>query len=252
MKRILTILTIAAVWPALFVAGQTKQDSGSVQGISPGTEVNWLDAPTPDGSPTLRETSDWLGKTLSLYGSGQSWSGFLDHADQVTSASIDNNCNLNLAIDYAANTNQNAARRVKHPHFSHELDEITIPLGAGVMVSSQGDHHPTRLWIDIQMPRQSIQIVPRAVNADDFSVNSDNGYITILRPVTPGPPGNPVYAADFQIDIRTQTPPPAQTLNAEIPAMPGEMAPRIVNAIQHAAALCRSTYKPSAQTKDTF
>ncbi len=219
------------------------------------SDINWLDAPTPDGSPTLRETSNWLDKTLRLYGSYSTWRGGLNplqDSSQVISVSIDDSCNLNVGIDYATNANT-SDRKQKHLRFSHELDEVTIPLGAGIVVSSDGDVRPPRLWIDIQTPgRQSIQIIPRAVNADSFSVDPDDGRISTVGVVTPGAAGKPSYSADFQLDMRSSPPPAAQTRDAEIPVWTDQMVPRIVNAIQHAAALCQSTYKAPSKTREPF
>lgn len=83
MKKILIILMMAILLPAAAFGQQTASQE----------QVNWLDAPTPDGSPTLRETSDYLAKTLQEYG-GYSGLG------------IDNTCTLRwdepwLSVKYA-------------------------------------------------------------------------------------------------------------------------------------------------------
>jgi hypothetical protein len=245
MKRIL--ITLVAV---LLQGVAPCQQTASQQ-----ADTNWLDAPTPDGSPTLRETSNWLDKTLRLYGSHSTWRGGLNplqDSEQVISVSIDNSCNLNVGVDYATNANT-SDRKVKHLRFSHELDRITVPLGAAIAVSSGGDTRPPRLWIDMQTPgRQSIQIVPEAVNANNFSVDPNDGRISTLGAVTPGAAGRPSYSADFQINLRSSPPPAAQTRDAEIPVWTDQMVPRIVNAIQHAAALCQGTYKAPSQTREPF
>jgi hypothetical protein len=77
MKKILMALTIAAL---LLLAASGQQTASQEQ-------VNWLDAPTPDGSPTLRETSDYLAKTMQEYG-GYSVFG------------IDNSCTLRWEEPY--------------------------------------------------------------------------------------------------------------------------------------------------------
>jgi hypothetical protein len=56
MKKSLTVLAIVILLALSAFAGK-KKDS-----------TDWLNAPTPDGSPTLKETSDWLAKTLQDYG----------------------------------------------------------------------------------------------------------------------------------------------------------------------------------------
>lgn len=71
MKKILITLMTAILLPAVAFGQQTASQE----------QVNWLDAPTPDGSPTLRETSDYLAKTMQEYG-GYSVFG------------IDNSCTL--------------------------------------------------------------------------------------------------------------------------------------------------------------
>ncbi len=247
MKNILMILFVVTLFAVASLGQQTAPQHA---------DVNWLDAPTPDSSPTLRETSDWLGKTLPLYGGGSTWNGSLLDANRVLSASIDNDCNLNLAIDYATNTNKNAERRVKHAHFSHEVDAISVPLGAGVMVAWQGDVHPVRHWIEIQTPgRQSIQVVAQAANPDDYVVNTDTGLIQLIRAATPAKrqPGRPSYTPELQIDLLVSTgPAPDQTPGAEIPPSTYDMGPRIVNALQHAVSLCRGTYKTPVQAKQPF
>src|SRR5271168_4417284 len=90
MKNIFMILFVVT----LLVVASLGQQTAPLQ-----ADVNWLDAPTPDGSPTLRETSDWLGKTLSLYGgfhdvnggSTSTWGKMTDNvsAGMIVSAHID-------------------------------------------------------------------------------------------------------------------------------------------------------------------
>lgn len=80
MKKILMTLMTLTISALLSLAASGQQTASQEQ-------VNWLDAPTPDGSPTLRETSDYLAKTMQEYGG---YSGF----------GIDNSCTLRWEEPY--------------------------------------------------------------------------------------------------------------------------------------------------------
>jgi hypothetical protein len=81
MKRILAILAIAILLPVAALAAKKKDQAQ--------TGTDWLNAPTPDGSPTLKETSDWLAKTMEAYGGDNS-----NQPVTISGVRIDNSCNF--------------------------------------------------------------------------------------------------------------------------------------------------------------
>ncbi len=61
MKKIFVVLVVAIMLPlSAFAKKKPQQDSKD--------ETEWLNAPTPDGSPTLGATRDWLKNVLDGYG----------------------------------------------------------------------------------------------------------------------------------------------------------------------------------------
>ena len=89
MKKAIVVLIIAILLPLSAFAGRKKQapqpDSTQQQD---GTD--WLNAPTPDGSPTLKETRDWLKRVLEGYG-GYDYNGASRPIEDVQ---IDGKCNF--------------------------------------------------------------------------------------------------------------------------------------------------------------
>lgn len=120
MRNILRNTAVAALLSGTLLFGQA-QDSATAQRASAAQqEVDWLDAPTPDGSPTLRETSDWLAKTLIAYGGDDPADG--SHA-RIGTAHIDNDCSFHVHINVTSVDDLSSA-----------LD-VSLPLGAVVKVS---------------------------------------------------------------------------------------------------------------------
>lgn len=111
MKKIQTIVAIAILLTGSAFAGG-KKDKNS---------ADWLNAPTPDGSPTLGETRDWLAKVLVEY----SGHGGPTDFEWTTGASIDNTCHLSWTTDvYDGNS--------PHPRRG---SRYSLPLGAVTDVS---------------------------------------------------------------------------------------------------------------------
>lgn len=81
MKKILVVVAIAVLLPCAALAAKKKDQ--------PQNGTDWLNAPTPDGSPTLKETSDWLAKTMEAYGGDNS-----NQPVTITGVHIDNSCNF--------------------------------------------------------------------------------------------------------------------------------------------------------------
>jgi hypothetical protein len=98
VKKSVIVLVVAILLPLSALSGKKKrQDS-----------TDWLNAPTPDGSPTLKQTSDWLAKTLQDYGG-------LPPNEELTGVRIDNDCTFNYDQD----------ELISRQHLS-----FSIPLGA--------------------------------------------------------------------------------------------------------------------------
>jgi hypothetical protein len=246
VKKILTIFATAIVL-IVSALGQTKQDSSA----KPQDTTDWLNAPTPDGSPTLRETSDWLDKTFRLYGDSQIWGGgHMTESDRVLGVHIDNDCNLHLIIDFAT---QDFSKRSKNPRFVQEIDDFSIPLGADLNLYDQLNSDWHRIEIQSASGMQAIRIVEDAVGPGDYVLDG-NGHIQTVRSTagTKGQVGGTTYNYDLQIDLIQGVPPAPNTPDAPVPAMGDQMGPRIISAIQHAASLCRSSYKPPVQAKEPF
>ncbi len=117
MKNNLLIFAVAILLPVAAFAGH-KKDSPQPQDTT-----DWLNAPTPDGSPTLKETSDWLGKTLVGYFRGTSDGTVNSYLDDVR---IDNNCNFTYS------------ERLIDKHY-HDTKVTTFPLGAVTSVTTDAD-----------------------------------------------------------------------------------------------------------------
>lgn len=96
MKKTGIFLTLAILLPLSAFAGRKKQppQPESTQQQQDGTD--WLNAPTPDGSPTLKETSDWLARTLQDYGGYYPNCGSpgpcLGYFPALSGVGIDNTC----------------------------------------------------------------------------------------------------------------------------------------------------------------
>lgn len=94
-------------------------------------KTDWLDAPTPDGSPTLKETSDWLAKTLNTYaGVGNNQDGkYGSSPDEPVyeSVSINNQCEFSF-VQVPINDRGRRDRR--------QALQTIIPLGAVLSVGT--------------------------------------------------------------------------------------------------------------------
>src|ERR1700744_682859 len=117
MKKTLITLTIAFLLPVAAFASHKKN-------ASPQDSIDWLNAPTPDGSPTLKETSDWLAGILADYGGDPTGKVYT----VIQSVRIDNNCTFNYT----------EASRARDNRGYHETTEVSFPLGAVTDVHIEG------------------------------------------------------------------------------------------------------------------
>ena len=113
MKKLLWSLILTALLSAPAIAGKKKDSPPPQDG------TDWLNAPTPDGSPTLRATSDWLGKTLEAYGG--------DNNSSDVSIHIDNDCSFHVKF---------ANKNGKHTF----TNDLSFPLGAVTSVDRDPDN----------------------------------------------------------------------------------------------------------------
>lgn len=115
MKKNILVLLAAILLPLSAFGAKKKQPQDS---------TDWLNAPTPDGSPTLKETSDWLAKTLAGYGGDPRGTVY----SVVQSVGIDNNCNFSYTESSRARDNKSY----------RETTEVSFPLGAVTDVHIEG------------------------------------------------------------------------------------------------------------------
>lgn len=114
VKRILMVMTMATLLPMCAFAGKKKQQPQPQDG------TDWLNAPPPDGSPTLKQTSDWLAKTLEGYGGG--YANGITYS--ISGVRVDNDCSFHY-------TEKDTGDHYK------DIVDVSFPLGAVTSVSSQ-------------------------------------------------------------------------------------------------------------------
>lgn len=206
MKKILVVVTIAMLIPAAALAAKKKDQ--------PQNGTDWLNAPTPDGSPTLKQTSDWLAQTLSGYGGETDGS----QTTVLFGVAISNDCRFHYTEKTTASDN-------KHWHSGAE---VSFPLGAVTSVTADTDNETGRMT-GLNITTGTLELVQ--FNRQDWNDKSTR------------------YATSAGLSIEHQPQPqPGQ----EAPQDPSKMVPRIVTALQHAVSLCQSAYKPAAETKQPF
>lgn len=162
--------------------------------------------------PTLKETSDYLAKTLEEYGgsdhrgSARSW---------ITDVGIDSQCVLRWK-------EENRDIAVK----KYFLDrEYTIPLGAVHSFHSDPEN--------------------------PFLIIVETGDIEAIR-YTQNESGNHQYSgAETQAAISIDRTPPAQP-DSQAPLYPLQMVPHVGAALEHARTLCQGTYSKPVQTHSLF
>jgi hypothetical protein len=210
MKKAGMILMLAILVSLSAFAGKKKQQDN--QDNAGG--VDWLNAPTPDGSPTLKQTSDWLAKTLQAYGGEDRQSG----RSVIREVRIDNSCNFHYSVNETGYSGNPYVRGF----------DVTLPLGAV---------HDIYAWIsDIDAPPVGIDISTGQTASVQFSSHSRRETSTSANSV--------VWIAVRHV--------PEPILGGEAPEAAAQMIPRIITALQHAVDLCRSTYKPPAESKEPF
>ena len=128
------ILTLAILLPLSALAGKKKQQQ------SDGTD--WLNAPTPDGSPTLKETSDWLAKTLADYG-GSDWDTY---PARVADVGIDNTCTFRW-------------KAVTDPGKHSSYDGFAVPLGAVTSVAISPQSSDGHNWLDLNISTGNVAAI---------------------------------------------------------------------------------------------
>lgn len=246
MKTILTIFTIALLLPAAAFAGKKK--SASAQ-----DNTDWLNAPTPDGSPTLKETSDWLARTLADYGGDPSGSVYT----VVQNVHIDNNCNFNYTL----------ASRARDNKSYHETTEVSFALGAVTDVHIEGvdaegmthlvedanylAEHPNRLKANDSGSYYGVDDAGMLGQLSGFSVKVETGNVAAVHNVVRDAHGkwSQGSASSQSVDIEAH---PEARAGAEVPQRTVQMLPRIVTALQHAVSLCQSAYTAPVQAKQPF
>jgi hypothetical protein len=185
-----------------------------------------LNAPTSDASPTLQATSDWLAKTVVVYGGGGHDSAYVP--ESYTYFSVDNSCTLSYVEAIAD------PPRVQFGHpYNYFMD--SVPLGAVTKIKASG----TTTTVNGIMVPSSISIETGNVAAVSFG--NSNG-----APATYGIRHYTNRATLWFGKIPPTVP------GADIPASPEQMLPRIQKALQHAVDLCRGTYASAPQAKEPF
>jgi len=207
MKKSVVFLVVAILLPLSAFAGKKKQQDST----------DWLNAPTPDGSPTLKQTIDWLAQTLQDY----SWDSFEDGQGfwVVSGFRIDNNCNFSYT-----------KTAPKGFGFSATID-VSFPLGAITSVEPSSEGVSYGFW----------------------GVEFETGEVAALRVVrrTHGQPDLDQALSHMDIPLTHSWGPQARP-GGEVPPTIDKMVPRIVSAFQHAVSLCQSTYKAPTQAKQPF
>jgi hypothetical protein len=205
----MTKLVAALMIVGLFILPSSASHKKKADG---GDATDWLNAPTPDGSPTLKETSDWLASTLGEYG-GNKFPD-LGPVTVIADAHIDNRC----TFEY---------QEISHSTSHFPNSNISLPLGAVTQI----------------LPHQDLD---RGVVGVDLVTGNVNA---VVIKYVDAKAGSDSAAARATI-IVSRTPPPRA--GAEVAQQPSQMIPRIISAMQHAVDLCHSAYQPAAQTKQPF
>jgi hypothetical protein len=181
-----------------------------------------LNAPTTDGSPTLKVTSDWLAQTLQAYGGG--------HGDDVYSnIGIDNNCTFSFTDKY---TYTDVPGEVGDYYFT----TVSIRLGTVDKIIVNGG-------------TPGVYITTGQVAGVHIVISSPMKANGKRNPNNP-PVGEPESDTNSQLVVVMRTPP--TVAGADLPQSPDQIIPRITSALQHAVALCAGSYTPPAQSNQPF
>jgi len=245
VKKTIAVLVVSILLPLSAFAAKKKQAQQD--------STDWLNAPTPDGSPTLKETSDWLARTLTDYGGDPRGAVYT----VIQNVRIDNNCNFSFTVASRAQDNKSY----------HESTELTVPLGAVTDVHIEGvdgdglTHlvedagyiaaHPNRLKANDSGSYFRVDDAGILQELGGFSVRLETGQVAAVHDVNYPTRGKSSdgSANSALIDVGAY---PAARPGAELPQRPVQMLPRIVSAFQHAVSLCQSTYKAAAPVKEPF
>jgi hypothetical protein len=189
-----------------------------------------------NNGPTLKETNDWLAKTLKVYASGgpsDYYSGYV-----FSNFEIDKNCNLSITENYNLD---DPNERIAPKDTVHGTKVVTIPLGAITNV-----YRPPTQYLkgdDSYFKDKIIAI--------------ETGQIAAVHMVTHyivPPSSNHVTTEDsnsnkYYVYVAMY---PKASPGGEIPQPPSQMVPRVVSALQHAVSLCQGTYAAPPQAKEPF
>jgi hypothetical protein len=214
MKKLLTILTTAILLPASAFAGK-KKDRADNPAPQQTDGTDWLNAPTPDGSPTLKQTSDWLAMTFADYGS-YSYMGTW----YVSGVSIDNSCNFHYTTTQTWGDDRKSVQILDH----------TVPLGAMTDIQPHSDVNDRVIGIEYHTGNVPLIHFASHGRGDYKKPQEYVSYADTLVPFAGDPPIRPGIEVHSYI----------------------EMVPRVISALQHAVSLCKSTYKPPVQKKQPF
>jgi hypothetical protein len=198
-KSIIAILLITIALPVAAFAGKKKEQPKA-----------------PDSGPTLKETSDWLAKTLTAYG------GFVNGYVrwEYNNVVLDNDCKFSLILSIT---------EPQDPSY-FLTSEMSLPVGAVDRIE--------------ELPADS---------ANDRTIMLHTGQLAVVHGLTHSSinPGKDNNDDGNFLSLRIGIKPDIRA-NETMPLSPEEMVPHIVNALQHAANLCRSVYKPPTQEKQPF
>jgi hypothetical protein len=217
MKKTGMILMLAILLPLSAFAAR-KKPAPPPDPTPPQAGTDWLNAPTPDGSPTLKETSDWLAQNFPAY-AGIDISRD-DPGDEAThwrfsDASIDGTCTFRWTETMWMGNGRKEVRDTT------TVEHHSVPLGAVTEVSVRApgeyDGENGSRWLRIHI---------------------STGNVSLLKLGT---------FAFFPIDQM-----PRAATGGLVPDVPEQMAPRIAKALQHSVDLCKGTYTPPTKAKQAF
>ena len=198
-----------------------------------------LNAPTADGSPTLKVTSDWLATTIvnykaSLFVDPRSTPYFNEFQSQgIESPYIDSAC----IYHFTTNSNDYSY------HYLVPLGAISSVSALSIPVSEREpdmNYRPNLLLDTGSKTIAAIQAIKTLRNISRKH-NNRNSEQTVTNPI--------IYLSSIGI-ILNEVPLPSQG-EAISPSL-DQMNERTAKAFQHAVSLCAGTYQAPAQTTQPF
>jgi len=222
---IIAILMGAMLFPMSAFGSRRKQQAPETP--------DRLNAPTPDGSPTLKATSDWLAKALDGYGGLNQNFG----PTVIQNFRIENDCSLRYTV---------RDTRWSDKHYFHDMD-VSFPLGAVTQVHFAMTNGQIYL-IDIRTASVHLQT---GIRTGGNAIDVETGNVEAIQAIDryPGQKPFPRSWSSVSIDLGRS---PDPVSGAEVPQPLDEITPRIARALQHAVSLCQNTYQSPAQSDNLF